>query len=124
MSEKNLLPTTTYSLQPTHVPVLLHEVIEGLNPKLGETILDGTLGGGGHAEAFLKAIGAKGTLIGFDADEDAIVRVKKFLSQDKGKIILVHDNFRNLKHHHRHRPIARCNRRAQALPLSGKIYSR
>ncbi|OGZ03758.1 MAG: 16S rRNA (cytosine(1402)-N(4))-methyltransferase [Candidatus Lloydbacteria bacterium RIFCSPHIGHO2_01_FULL_41_20] len=80
-----------------HIPVLLHEVMEGLNPKRGETVLDATLGGGGHARALLRAISAKGTLIGLDEDEDAISRVKKKLIGISGKKILIRSNFRNLK---------------------------
>ncbi|MEK7558217.1 MAG: 16S rRNA (cytosine(1402)-N(4))-methyltransferase RsmH [Patescibacteria group bacterium] len=79
-----------------HTPVLLHEVILGLSPKRGETVLDGTLGGGGHAEALLKAIGPKGTLIGLDVDQEAILRVKKRTKNMPGKKIFVRENFRNL----------------------------
>jgi len=37
-----------------HIPVLLKEVIENLNPSVGEIIIDGTVGGGGHAGEILK----------------------------------------------------------------------
>ena len=45
-----------------HIPVLLNEVLEALNPQPGETYADGTLGGGGHSEEILKRIGETGTL--------------------------------------------------------------
>ena len=79
-----------------HIPVLLHEVINGLNPKPKEKVVDGTLGGAGHAMALLKAIGREGILIGFDEDEDAIVRAKKALAGIKGRVILARSNFRNI----------------------------
>ena len=52
-----------------HTPVLLDEVIEMLAPRPGKTIVDGTLGGGGHAEALLEA-GAR--VIGIDQDPEAL----------------------------------------------------
>ncbi len=52
-----------------HTPVLLKEVIEALAPRPGETFVDGTLGGGGHAEALLEA-GAQ--VIGLDQDPEAL----------------------------------------------------
>jgi len=55
-----------------HIPVLPHEVIDGLNPQPGSTIVDGTLGGGGHAQAILERLGGNGTLFGFDRDPSAV----------------------------------------------------
>ena len=52
-----------------HIPVLLKESIYYLNSKFGDTILDATINGGGHAREILKAIGEKGRLIGIDLDE-------------------------------------------------------
>jgi len=53
-----------------HIPVLLSSTLELLDPKSGEIVVDVTLGLGGHAEKFLEKIGAKGKLIGVDADEE------------------------------------------------------
>src|SRR5579862_8109885 len=52
-----------------HTPVLLKEVLELLAPRTGETFVDCTLGGGGHAEALLEA-GAH--VIGLDQDREAL----------------------------------------------------
>lgn len=52
-----------------HRPVLLAEVLELLRPAPGKLFIDGTLGGGGHSEAFLAA-GAR--VIGIDQDPEAI----------------------------------------------------
>jgi len=59
-----------------HVPVLLKESIYYLNPEPGDTILDATINGGGHAKEILKAVGKKGKLIGIDLDETQIPNVK------------------------------------------------
>jgi len=90
-----------------HKPVLLHEVIEGLNLKNGAVVVDATLGGGGHAIEILKRIGETGKLIVIDVDEEAI---KSFSSKFKvqslkfeirkpkaGNFLTVRDNFVNLK---------------------------
>ncbi len=55
-----------------HEPVLLHEVLEWLNPQPGGIFADGTLGGGGHSEKILQRLGDGGLLFGIDRDEDAL----------------------------------------------------
>ncbi len=59
-----------------HKPVLLKEVLEGMNLSEGEVVFDGTLGGGGYALEILKKIGKNGLLIGTDLDKKAIERVE------------------------------------------------
>ena len=51
-----------------HIPVLLHEVVEALDPKPGEFIIDGTVDGGGYARAILDRMQGKGRLLGVDWD--------------------------------------------------------
>lgn len=65
-----------------HVPVLLEETLTALDIHEGSFVIDGTLGGGGHANAILARIGAHGRLLGVDADPDALVRAKKTLGAD------------------------------------------
>lgn len=55
-----------------HKPVLFRETVEALRVVPGGTYIDGTLGGGGHAEAVLRALGGTGRLLGIDQDPDAI----------------------------------------------------
>ncbi len=55
-----------------HVPVLVKETIGYLALRDGMTILDCTVGMGGHAEAILRRIGRSGFLIGIDRDEEAL----------------------------------------------------
>jgi 16S rRNA (cytosine1402-N4)-methyltransferase len=75
-----------------HVPVLLNEVIEGLQIKAEGIYVDCTFGGGGHSQAILKKLNANGRLIAFDQDEDA----RKNLPADE-RIIFVPHNFRHLQ---------------------------
>lgn len=78
--------------QTYHIPVLLNEVIEGLNIKPNGLYVDCTFGGGGHSKAILEKLSAGGKLVAFDQDEDA----KRNLPDDK-RIIFVQHNFRHLK---------------------------
>jgi 16S rRNA (cytosine1402-N4)-methyltransferase len=55
-----------------HVPVLLDAVVEHLQPQPGGRYLDGTVGGGGHAEALLRASSPNGALLGVDRDPAAL----------------------------------------------------
>jgi len=79
-----------------HKPVLLQEVLEGLALKPGMTVVDGTLGSGGHAGAILEKIGPSGRLIGLDQDPKAIERCKKLFGDDR-RVTLHQANFRNLE---------------------------
>ena len=56
-----------------HVPVLLNETIEALDPKPGEFFIDGTFGGGGHAKKILEKIGSKGKLLVIDWDGENFI---------------------------------------------------
>lgn len=77
-----------------HKPVLLTEVMNILHPLPGETVIDVTLGLGGHASAFMKAVGANGRLIGLDADEDNLHRAREIIQGSN--VTLIHANFRDL----------------------------
>ncbi len=78
-----------------HKPVLVDEVLRYLELKPGAVVVDGTLGGGGHAEAMLAQIGPVGKLIGFDQDEEAIKRCQEKFEGEK-RIEIVHSNFRGM----------------------------
>lgn len=82
-----------------HVPVLRSEVVELLRPHPRDTIIDGTLGGGGHASELLKRIQPGGRLIGFDQDAAAIKEIAATLGQEYGskQLLVIHDNFRHLR---------------------------
>ena len=78
-----------------HQPVLLKEVLEFLEPKTGETVIDATLGGGGYSLAVLEKIGKNGTLLSVDLDHDAISNAHSLVGEKKNWI-LVQGNFRNI----------------------------
>jgi 16S rRNA (cytosine1402-N4)-methyltransferase len=80
-----------------HIPVMVEEVIRYLNCLPGKTIVDGTLGGGGHARAILRAIGPEGFLIGIDQDVDAIAWAHQTYRDYESNIQLYHDNFASLQ---------------------------
>lgn len=64
-----------------HVPVLLREVLECLDPRPGETHVDATVGAGGHATEVLARLGAQGLLIGIDRDSQALEIAEQRLMQ-------------------------------------------
>jgi 16S rRNA (cytosine1402-N4)-methyltransferase len=79
-----------------HIPVLAHEVVAGLLPKKGSTVLDGTLGHGGHARLLGAAIGSTGTLIGLELDRDALGVAEETLKDLPAKKILRLADYRSL----------------------------
>jgi 16S rRNA (cytosine1402-N4)-methyltransferase len=79
------------------VPVLLAEVVDWLAPVSGGRYVDGTLGGGGHAEAILEASSPDGRLLGLDADPAAVERVGARLERFGDRATLVQANFRELE---------------------------
>ncbi len=77
-----------------HVSVMPDEVIQWLEPTLGQTFVDGTLGGGGHTRLLAEKVGSDGLVIGFDRDPDAIARAEVHL---KGLPVQVaHADFREI----------------------------
>ena len=78
-----------------HIPVLLRPVLEYLDPQPGQVFADGTLGGGGHSEAILRAMG-EGTLYGIDRDGEAIQAASQRLANYPG-FHAVHGNFHDIK---------------------------
>jgi 16S rRNA (cytosine1402-N4)-methyltransferase len=87
---------------PIHKTVLLKEAIEFLNLKPEMTVIDATLGGGGHSVEILKKIGINGKLIAIDQDQEAIEEFKRKVAKlklnPKGEnVVLVNDNFACLK---------------------------
>ena len=91
-SDSNLSPSRPMTaIEPSqsdyHIPVLLPEVLRLIAPEKGKILVDGTLGGGGHTEALLKA-GAN--VVGIDQDEQALAYASERLE-------VYTDRFRALK---------------------------
>lgn len=78
-----------------HIPVLLHEVIEGLDIKQSDIVLDGTINRAGHSVAICEKLGKDGVLIGMDRDEMALKEAEEKLATCKAKTIFANDNFKN-----------------------------
>lgn len=80
----------------SHVPVLLEEVIESLCLQPGGTIIDATVGQGGHARAIMSRILPEGRLLGIDRDETNLAIAKQHLIQFGEAVVLVHDSYANV----------------------------
>jgi len=80
-----------------HVPVLYDAVLTHLALGPGDDVIDGTLGGGGHAAGLLQAIAPDGRLLGLDRDPEALARARERLAPFGGRAVLVHSSFRDLE---------------------------
>lgn len=78
-----------------HIPVMCKELIKYLKLKKGETVLDCTVGCGGHAELLLNQIGPRGRFIGLDQDSQAIEIARNRLGRFNN-CTLICANFRNI----------------------------
>jgi 16S rRNA (cytosine1402-N4)-methyltransferase len=80
---------------PTHVPVLLDEVISALAIAPGETHVDGTFGAGGYTRAMLE----KGAdhVYAFDRDPDAIREGEALAASSGGRLTLVPERFSRMR---------------------------
>ena len=79
-----------------HEPVLLNEVLEWMNVQPDGVYCDGTLGGGGHSGAILKASGGTARLYGIDRDENAILAASERLKDYPG-FTAIRGNFHDAK---------------------------
>ena len=79
-----------------HVPVLLREAIDYLDPKSGGVYVDGTIGAGGHAAEILKRSTPDGKLIGMDQDAEAVARCMVNLAAYSSRVIISQANFREI----------------------------
>jgi 16S rRNA (cytosine1402-N4)-methyltransferase len=77
-----------------HLPVLADEVLAALCPAAGQTLVDGTLGGGGHTRLLAEAVGSQGRVIALDRDPVAIEHAAERLSGLP--VRLVHGNYADL----------------------------
>lgn len=81
----------------THLPVMVDQVIQALNPQRGGVYVDATVGGGGHAEALLKAGPDDLRLIAIDRDTDALQRSRQRLAGYSDRVHYLHAPFSSLE---------------------------
>ena len=85
-----------------HEPVMLRECLELLALTPGATVVDATLGLGGHSVELLRAVGREGRVIGLDRDPEALRRASARLSAvctdwgwDGCPLLTAHTDFRD-----------------------------
>ena len=83
----------------THIPVLQKEILEYLDPRPNENFIDCTIGEAGHSLAILEKTGPRGKILGIDWNPEIIQNTKYKIrdTEYKNRLILVCDNFVNLK---------------------------
>mgnify|MGYP001154678951 CR=1 FL=1 len=74
-----------------HLPVMLNEVLEMLQPRDGGQHVDGTFGGGGYSTAILEAADCR--VLGIDRDPAAIARGQALVERFGGRLTLVQGEF-------------------------------
>ena len=93
----NSAPPTGHMPRDTrHVPVLLDAVLRAISPRPGQTIIDCTLGLGGHSAALLERISPNGRLIGIDLDPANLALARANLTAgttNNVRVDLFHNNF-------------------------------
>jgi len=84
-------------LTPTHLPVMVNEVVQGLTVRPGGRYIDCTLGGGGHSAAIMEHSLPGGQLLGLDADPEAVNIACSNLRDYRGAALVVNENFSRLR---------------------------
>lgn len=79
-----------------HIPVLKDELVDGLEIKSGDVVVDGTLGGGGHTREVIERFGKSVKVICFDLDQDAIKRVKEDTKNFNCDVTFVNSGFQEI----------------------------
>ncbi|MCF6157574.1 MAG: 16S rRNA (cytosine(1402)-N(4))-methyltransferase RsmH [wastewater metagenome] len=79
-----------------HVPVMVDEVLDYLDPKPGHCILDCTVGSGGHASRIIERIKPGGFFIGIDKDLEILQIAKQHLSKTGGIFKLYHADYADI----------------------------
>ena len=90
------IPGYPAEMQIHHKPVMVNEVVEGLNIKPLGLYIDCTVGEGGHTEAILNASEPKPKVLGIDLDADALSMANKRFKSYKKNVTLVQGNFARL----------------------------
>ncbi len=76
---------------------MVREVMDLLEPQAHKRYLDGTLGGGGHAEQILTLSSPDGLVLGLDWDEEAIAAARERLKRFEERVVVRQANFTEAK---------------------------
>jgi len=88
---------TSYMMEAkSHIPVMLNEVLGYLNLKPGQTIVDATIGTGGHSQKILERISVGGRLIGIDRDAESLDIARERLKEYSNVCNFIHGNFSDI----------------------------
>ena len=87
------MSTILLDMRRTHIPVLAGELIDLLDPRPGQTAIDCTFGGGGHAELIAGRLGAEGTFIGIDRDPLAAERFEELADEVACSVRFIHASY-------------------------------
>ena len=101
-----------------HIPVLLHETVDGLNIQPGGIYVDVTFGGGGHSREILRRLDTKAHLYSFDQDADA----EQNIPQGDERFTFVRSNFRYLKNWMRYYGVEHIDGLLADLGVSGHHF--
>lgn len=104
----NVMRTQTHSTSPSglgthtdthvvHVPVLLQEVIDGLDIQPKDIVVDGTLGMAGHAVKLAERLGAQGVFMGIDHDPRALSAAKERMIMFQKQCIFEQSSFEHIR---------------------------
>ena len=80
-----------------HIPVLARTLLEHISLPTDAVMVDATIGHGGHSLLFGQRLGAQATIIGLDVDQNSIDNAQKTLESLTCKVILVRENFSQIK---------------------------
>src|SRR6266545_1874076 len=89
-----MAPSANLTYMPQdHEPVLAEELVEILDPRPGETFVDCTFGGGGHARLIAERLGADGEMIAVDRDPSSEARWKQFAADSPSRARFLRADF-------------------------------
>ena len=83
-------------MEKVHIPVMVKEVLQYLEPSNKKIIVDCTVGLGGHAKSILPYTSSDAIYVGIDKDKDSLNVAAQNLKPFNGKVVLYHGDFRNL----------------------------
>ena len=97
-----------------HEPVLLPECLDAMDLRAGMTLVDGTVGAGGHAAAFARALGPDGLVVGLDRDAEILPFAERALTvaraEGGARFVLRHSPYSDVEHALSDLGIASCDR--------------